>query len=551
MPTIKNYGTLKGNSIDILNAIRNEASANYRDYIPTAEQDGSNIKEIGATLATYPLLQNEFLSALVNRIGMVMLMQKTVSNPLAPLKKGMLEYGETVEEVFVELAKPFQFDQAVAEREVFKREIPDVRSAFHILNYQKYYKSTVSADQLRQAFLSNEGVVDLIAKIVDAMYSSANYDEFLAMKYLIAKNILDGKLYPVSIPEATSANAKSIVTKIKGTSNAYEFMTTKYNLFGVHNHSPKDDQYLLINSEFDSIMDVEVLASAFNMSKAEFMGHRILVDSFGSLDMPRLNELFGDNPGYTPLTDAELEALDAIPAILIDKNWFMILDNLYTFREQENGQGLYWNYWLHVWKTLSTSPFANASVFVPGTPTVTGVTVSPSTATLSPGGLVGLTVEVATTNFASKAVRWSVSPEGSATVTDNGTVTLANDATGTVVVTATSVYDPEVSGTCTITVAGEEPGVPGITSVTVSPSTATVAISGTQQLTASVVATGGASTTVTWASSDSEKATVSDSGLVTGVAEGSATITATSTVDGTKSGSCTVTVPANRTVAKK
>ena len=63
---------------------------------------------------------------------------------------------ETIEEIFVNIAKPFQFDPEVAENTVFKREIPDVRSAFHIMNYQKYYKATIQNDQLRQAFLYNQ-----------------------------------------------------------------------------------------------------------------------------------------------------------------------------------------------------------------------------------------------------------------------------------------------------------------------------------------------------------------------------------------------------------
>ena len=249
---------------------------------------------------------------------------------------------------FVNIAKPYQFDPTVAESNLFKREIPDVRSAFHIMNYQKYYKTTIQNDQLRQAFLSWQGITDLIAKIVDAMYTAANYDEFQTMKYMLAKHVLDGRMYPVTIPTVSEENMKSIVSTIKGVSNNYEFMSSKYNLAGVQNFSRKADQYLLINSKFDATMDVEVLASAFNMDKAEFAGKRVLVDSFGSLDIARLNVLFADDPTYTEIGEADLKALDAIPCILVDKDWFMIFDNFYNFTEQYNGEGLYWNYWYHL-----------------------------------------------------------------------------------------------------------------------------------------------------------------------------------------------------------
>ena len=452
MATKPHVVTLTNSSVDILNVIRENASQNYKDYVPKATADADAIRQIGAVIMDYPNLQNEFLSALVNRIGRVLITSKMYSNPWAMFKKGLLEFGETIEEIFVNIAKPFQFDQAVAESEVFKREIPDVRAAFHIMNYQKFYKATISNDQLRQAFLSWEGITDLIAKIVDAMYTGANYDEFLTMKYLLARHILDGHMYPVQIPTVSTENMKTIVSDIKGISNAMEFLSTEYNLTGVATHTPKSDQYMLINSKFDAVMDVEVLASAFNMEKAEFLGRRVLVDSFGKLDIARLAILFKDDPTYLEPTSDELAALDKIPAVIVDKDWFMIFDNYQNFTEQYNGQGLYWNYWYHVWKTFSVSPFANNALFVPGTPSVTGVTVTPGTATVTKGQSIQLNAKVETENFAPQSVTWS-SDSDNATVDASGKVTLSSNATGTINITATSTYDTTKTGKCVITVA--------------------------------------------------------------------------------------------------
>lgn len=453
MPTKPHIVTLTNSSVDILNVIRNNATQNYKDYVPVATPDAESIREIGAVIMDYPNLQNEFLSALVNRIGRVLITSKMYDNPWSMFKKGMLEFGETIEEIFVNIAKPFQFDPEVAESTVFKREIPDVRSAFHIMNYQKYYKATIQNDQLRQAFLSWDGITDLISKIVDAMYTGANYDEFQTMKYMLAKRILNGQLYPVTIPTVQTENMKDIVTTIKGVSNKFEFMSSKYNLTGVQTFTKKEDQYLLINSKFDAQMDVEVLASAFNMDKAEFTGHRVLVDSFGDLDIDRLNLLFKDDPTYTEIGDSDLKALDAIPAIIVDKNYFMIFDNFYNFTEQYNGEGLYWNYWYHVWKTFSISPFANNALFIPGTPTVTSVTVSPATANVSAGQKVQLSAVVQTTAFAPQSVTWSVTTGENVTVNQSGLVTIGTDASGEVVITATSTYNHEKTGTATLTIA--------------------------------------------------------------------------------------------------
>lgn len=444
--------TLTNSSVDVLNVIRNNASQNYKDYVPVATANAESIREIGAVIMDYPALQNEFLSALVNRIGRVLITSRMYENPWSMFKKGMLEFGETVEEIFVNIAKPFQFDPAVAESTVFKREIPDVRSAFHIMNYQKYYKATIQNDQLRQAFLSWQGITDLIAKIVDAMYTGANYDEFQTMKYMLAKRILNGQLFPVTIPTVETTNMKAIVSTIKGVSNKFEFLSSKYNLAGVQTHTKKSDQYLLINAKFDAEMDVEVLASAFNMDKAEFAGHRVLVDSFGDLDIGRLNVLFANDPTYTVISEDELQALDSIPAIMVDKDFFMIFDNFYNFTEQYNGEGLYWNYWYHVWKTFSVSPFANNAIFIAGTPSVTSVTVSPATANVSAGQKVQLSAVVHTTDFAPQSVVWTLTSGDKVTVTQSGLVIIGSDATGEIVVTATSVYDNTKSDSATITV---------------------------------------------------------------------------------------------------
>lgn len=441
---------------EILNTIRDNASVNYRDYVPVADPtDQQSVRNIGGIIMNYPALQNEYLNALMNRIGRVIITSKLFYNPWSGLKKGLLEFGETVEEIFVNIAKPFQFDPAVAESEVFKREIPDVRAAFHILNYQKFYKATISNDQLRQAFLSWQGITDLIAKIVDSMYTGANYDEFLTMKYMLARNILQGRMNVTEVAPVSAENAKTIVSTIKGVSNVWEFPSTNYNLSGVTTQTDKRDQIILLNAKFDAVIDVEVLAVAFNMEKAEFMGNRILVDSFGALDTARLNLLFKDDPNYVPLSQAELSALDAIPAVMVDRDWFMIFDNFYNFTENYNGQGLYWNYFYHTWKTFSVSPFANNTVYVAGAPTVTSVTVTPATATVLKGQSLHLTANVVTTNFAPKSVTWSMTGNTSQDthIDIYGNLFVAEDETGTTItVTATSTFDNTKTGTSTITV---------------------------------------------------------------------------------------------------
>lgn len=442
---------MQTNVMNILNAIRNNASNEYRDYVPPMT-DTSQLRGIGIIIMDYPALQNEFLSALINRIGRVLISTRMYENPWSRFKKGMLDYGETVEEIFTNIAKPYEFEGShTSPTSQFKKYKPDVRAAFHVMNYRKYYPVTIEQQKLRQAFLSAEGVTNLIGDIVNSLTTGANYDEFLTMKYLLAKTILKGRMYPVQTSAISADNAKAIVTTVKENSNILEFPSTKYNPAHVFQHTPKSEQVIFINAKFDAIMDVNVLASAFNMDKAQFMGQRVLIDSFGSLDTARLAELFADDPNYVPLTQDELTALDTIPMAVVDEKFFMVFDNLNEFTEIYNAELLYWNYFYHQWKTFSTSPFSNALVYVPTTTAVTSVEVTPATATVSAGSSLALTTTVTVTGFAPQTVTYT-SNNDKVTVTEGGVVQVDATATGSATITVASTFDATKTDTVTLTI---------------------------------------------------------------------------------------------------
>lgn len=419
---------------------------------PVIADTSESVKALGDYIFTYSARQNAFLNALVNRIGYVLITSKLYDNPLRQFKKGILEFGEKIEEIFVDLAKPFQFDPEKAETDIFKREIPDVKAAYHTLNFQKFYKVTISNDELRQAFLSWQGIDNLIARIVDTLYTSLNYDEYLVTKYMIAINALNGHMATTTIAALDKANADDFSIEARSVSNLLVEMSTKYNYAGVHTYTNKDDQYLFLTARGSAVIDVGSLAVAFNMDKAEFMGHTVVINSFSDIDSDRLALLFASDPNYRPLTDDEVGQLDKIGAVLVDRDWFMIFDHYINMTEQYNGEGLYWNYWLHAWRTFSVSPFANAVVFTMETPVVNSVTVSPATATATKGQQVQLNAVVDASGFANKAVTWSSSSELT-TVSPSGLVTIGGTETAsTVTITATSVFDNTKSGSSVITV---------------------------------------------------------------------------------------------------
>ena len=170
--------TLNASTIDILNVIRQNASAEYQSLVPAVTTE-NDIPKVGQVICGYPALANQFLNALINRIASVRIKSAVFNNAYASLKKGMLEFGETVAEYFVQIAKAREFSAEKAESREFKRTIPDVRAAFHEMNYRVQYPITIQDIDLRTAFLSADGVTDMIAKIVDSVYTAAEYDEFL------------------------------------------------------------------------------------------------------------------------------------------------------------------------------------------------------------------------------------------------------------------------------------------------------------------------------------------------------------------------------------
>lgn len=358
---------LNASTIDILNTIRANASLEYQNSVPEVTK-ATDIPKVGEVLYGYPALANQFINALVNRIALVRVNSATFNNAYAELKKGYLEFGETVEEVFVGIAKAREFSAEKAEARELKRTLPDVRSAFHTMNYRVQYPITIQDEDLRMAFLSINGVQDLIAKIVDAVYTAAEYDEFLLFKYLMIKAITSGKMYPIAFDDVDIKNAAKA---FRGASNQLTFMSTKYNASGVHTTTPREDQYIFMDSTFNADFDVDVLASAFNMDKATFIGKLKLIDDWTTFDSERFDVIMAGSDMIEPITQNELALMANVKAVLIDKEWFQIYDNANRMTEKYVASGMYWNYFYNVWKTVSSSPFSNAIVFVSNSATIT------------------------------------------------------------------------------------------------------------------------------------------------------------------------------------
>lgn len=360
--------TLNASTIDILNVIRQNASYDYQQNVPEVATV-NDIPKVGEIIYGTPAFANQFINALVNRIAIVRVQSATFNNPYSMLKKGYIEYGESIEDIFVSIAKCVDFNVEKASKREFKRTIPDVRSAFHVMNWRVVYPITIQDEDLRQAFLSVDGVQNLIAKIVDSVYTAAEYDEFLLFKYLLIKAISNGKMFPTSI--GSGADLREAAVQFRGTSNLLPFMSSDYNEAAVKTNTPKDRQVIFMDAMFNAQFDVNVLASAFNMDKADFMGRLFLIDNWTDFDNERFDIIRANSDGIEEVTTEELALLANVKAVILDENWFQVYDNNNKFTEKYVASGMYWNYFYHTWKTVSNSPFANAVVFVTSAASIT------------------------------------------------------------------------------------------------------------------------------------------------------------------------------------
>ena len=471
MPTRpKNY-VLTNVSKDVINGIINEGfSTNYKNYIPFTATDADSIRAIGKIIMDSPNLRNAFATDLINRIILVTVTSKMYNNPWESLKKGVLSLGETIEEIFVNIANAELYNPNISSETVFKRRIPDIRAAFHIVNYQVKYPATISNEDLSAAFTSENGLYSLIEKIYESLVSASNYDEFNIMKYLIALNIVNGNIKAISVPAiSTDANVRSVVTQIKATSNKMKFMTADYNIAGVKTHSQHVNQTVIVTADFDAAMDVNVLAAAFNMDKAEFLSKRLMVDSFGDIDINRLaqcapetceNITYDENGNVSSatikgITNSQLAELAEIPAVIIDDEFIQIYDRLITMEDIRNPDGLYTNAFLHCWKIISVSPFAPAATFSDSVAAVNTVTISPASATVVPNSEIQFNAKVSGTGFFNKTVTWTLKGANSSKsyVDVRGTVFIGADETAaTLTLNADSNENPSKGAIATITV---------------------------------------------------------------------------------------------------
>lgn len=371
MYTPKNT-VLSEDSYAILNAIRNEVGGMFRANTPLVHTT-EDAKAYGLFVTGSGDARNAFMGALINRIAQVVMFSRSYRNKLARYKKGMLEFGEVVENVWVQLVSPEGYKPVPdSPGDLFKQNVPDSKVTFHPVNCKLVYEVTTNDSELSMAFTTSSGLYDFVSRIMQRLTDSDEWDSELLERYVLARAILDNENLITQVPALTKDNSDSIIATMKGASNAMRFMDTSYNVEGVPTHSPIENQIFFLTAEASATIDVFSLAKAYNLSYEQFLGQQDMIRSFGfnEAEKKRLDTIMnatlaqGIIPNYTPFTEDELKKLNAIVGAIIDEDFFMIFDRMYRVDAAPyDSLHLSQNTFLHHWSVNSYNPFANARFF--------------------------------------------------------------------------------------------------------------------------------------------------------------------------------------------
>lgn len=358
---------------EVASAMYNLSSGNFRNTI--GDPNETNSLDFMNGLLEYPdTLGVEFMT-LATRIGRVIAHRNILRNKLAPFKMENMTLGYTMEEYFVECAKEHAYDQADAENTLFKRELPDIKTAFYIVNRKSFYPSTITDDDLRKYFVTWDGVNSLIARIVDSMYNGDNKDDYNYMKSALVKHYENGYMKIVNTSAVTDTEtAKELARKITEYAAYLTEPTNEYNAMAVTKQNDYEDIYVILNGKSNSYLNIDWLAQTFQLEFAEFKAHVLVL------------------PTMPSTTQGTIEAL------VVDSEIYRVFDQKYSVGVAYNAKGLYWNYFLHHWEGIATSRFANAIAFVSGTVTekVTAIYSNPQVVQVKKDGSVTVPFTVQT-----------------------------------------------------------------------------------------------------------------------------------------------------------
>lgn len=367
-------------NVTIADAIWLKGTNDFQQRIPRPTQQG-----IDATMQALfdPMNRNyynQFVDALVMRIGMTYVHQQQWKNPLAVFKKASLRYGSTVQEAAVKWVKGHSYNDDA--EDVFKLHRPEAAVWYHSQNRRDQYEMSIVQTELRSAFTAENGLNEFVAQCLKQPMNADEYDEYRIMLELIAfyeKNFGFFKHHLSGKPN-DEATGKEFLKAVRTYASKLAFPNTIYNgvrLQDLPVFAKRSELVLITTPEINASIDVDTLASVFHLEKADMQVRTIEVDEF-------------------PLAD------DNCVALLTTEDFFQCRDTVYQNDSIYNPKTMGSNYFLNHWGIYSVSPFVPAIMFTTAegtgvttvTQNLTGLSIDVADAKLAAGGTTQITAKL-------------------------------------------------------------------------------------------------------------------------------------------------------------
>lgn len=288
---------------------------------------------MGKASKTAIITQNEFLGTVVEKIGRQEYSSKAYLNPLARFKKGFINNANEIEEIYV--ARVQGTTQDFEGTDTLKRVKPNITTQYHKQNYGKCYTATVTDEQVRRGFTTEGGVRKIADEILTQLQTGYEYDEYIAMRNNFC-DLIEGTPCKRTITAITNqTTAKDFVKKVKKDIAKMQFRNTEFAT--VERNCKPSDLVLVLRTGLLAEIDVELLATAFNVDRTQLDTMVVEVDDFP------------DN--------------ENVQAMLLEQNALMVFDTLYNIEPQRNAKGMFTNHHLNVEKIISTSNMYNVAVY--------------------------------------------------------------------------------------------------------------------------------------------------------------------------------------------
>ena len=284
-------------------------------------------------------------------------------NPLRILKQRNLDLGVDVREIAVDILEENEYtltDEALAD--VLKLAPPVAKEAIHRLNRQVYFKISISDAELELAFNSWADFDNFFVRKAEMLYMSNEIAEFKWAKELLRQTVQKGYVPVVEIPEVTDeASGKEFVIAVKDRVADFMFPSEDFNTLKgmtggeqtINTWVKPENTVLVAPQKVFNKVDVNVLASAFNIDKDDFLtGNRLPVDTLGYI---RINTGTEAEPVYKYYK---------LQGMVFDKHFTQIYDKKITMKTNYIASALIEQRYLHIWQTYSTSPFADVTALV-------------------------------------------------------------------------------------------------------------------------------------------------------------------------------------------